>query len=304
MHRRPILLLLCASAFAGLPLALRALAAQSSSAPASRPAHFQPGVQIDWQLGLVRVAARVVLREGPLEFVACFAGKEHESILRIEARATHVYMALGLIGLTPGRPPQWDDAARRYHPPEGDLVDVTVEWTAADGQPRNAALHEWLTEVEYGRPPFARPWVFAGSRMLDGGVLLADRTGAGVAVVDMPDSLLAASRSRASRDAELWALARSEAIPPLDTPVTLTFRAAAPVAHRYAVDFRGAATVDGRYASPADFADLLAIELRLRPADRLKIELDGTLESDVAGLRARLTEAGVGVDRLRFARRR
>ena len=36
-------------------------------------------------------------REGPLEFVACFGGKEHESILRLEARATHIFMAMGLV---------------------------------------------------------------------------------------------------------------------------------------------------------------------------------------------------------------
>jgi len=40
----------------------------------------------------VVVDSRVVLREGALEFFACRPGKEHESILRLEAPATHIYL--------------------------------------------------------------------------------------------------------------------------------------------------------------------------------------------------------------------
>jgi hypothetical protein len=258
---------------------------------------FQPGIQLDWQNKSVHVAAHVVLREGPLEFFACRPGKEHESILRLDAAATHIYMAMGLVGLTPGRPPQWDDTARRYLPPEGDLVDLTMAWSGPDGQPHTATANEWLTEVEYARAALPRPWVFGGSQRLPDGVLVADRSGAGIALVDMPDSLLSPSRSHASRDNDLWVVARTDAIPPVDTPVTLVIQAAAPRPQRFQVDFRGACFVDDRFVTVEDFADLLAIQLRLTP-DPVRIRAAGTLDSDLADLRRQLTAAGVPVEKL------
>ena len=159
-----------------------------ASAP-SGPVRFQPGVMIDWHNGTVIADSRVVLRRGPLEFLACGPGKEHESILRLEASATHLYLALGMIGLTPGHPPTWDQARCEFEPPAGDLVDVRCEWYE-DEQHRLADAFAWLRQAEYARTPIPRPWVFAGSLRLSDGTLAADRSGVGIALVDFPDSLL------------------------------------------------------------------------------------------------------------------
>ena len=139
---------------------------------------------------------------------------------------------------------------------------------------------------------------------MDDGILLADRTGAGVSLVDMPDSLISTSRSHASRDGELWVLARTEAIPALESRVTLVIRAAAARERRFSIDFRGAAFVDGQFVSPADFADLLAIQIRMRPDATVTIDVDGTLESDVADIKKSLIEAGLAADRLTIHRLR
>ncbi len=270
------------------------------SQPASRGVRpFQPGVAIDWTLPAVYVDGHVVLRQGPIEFLACRPGKEHESIVLLDAAATHIYLALGLIGLTPGHPPEWDEARGRFGPPAGDLIDLTIEWEDG-GRRHSAAGFEWLRELEFARTPIDRPWVFAGSRRLRDGMLSADRSGEGIAVVDQPDSLLALSRNHVSRDAELWALANTAAIPPMHTPVRIVLRPAKPRTHEMRVDFRGAVFVDQRYAHPEDVADLINLARRLSPDCVQPIRLEGTLPADLARLQSTLAGAGVPGDALRF----
>ncbi|MBU0617803.1 MAG: hypothetical protein KKI02_08810, partial [Planctomycetes bacterium] len=152
----------------------------TSQAAAGGVRAFQPGVGIDWARRTVHVDGRVVLRAGPVEFLACFAGKEHESIVRLDASAVHIYMALGLVGLEPGHPPRWDEQRGRFGPAAGDLVDVSIEWEG-DGGRRAVSGVEWLREYEFARTPIDRPWVFAGSRRLRDGTLSADRGGDGIA---------------------------------------------------------------------------------------------------------------------------
>jgi len=271
----------------------------SSQAAARDIRAFQPGVGIDWARRAVYVDGQVVLRAGPVEFLACFAGKEHESIVRLEPSATHVYMALGLVGLEPGHPPRWDERRGRFGPPTGDLVDVSIEWEI-DGDRRSAAGFQWLRECEHERTPIDRPWVFTGSRRLGDGTLSADRSGEGIAVVDKPNSLLALSRNHVSRDAELWAEANTAAIPPMNTRVRVILRPARAREYDARVDFRGAAFVDGRFVQPEDLADLIKLARRLSTDYVQPIRLEGTLRSDAAALRRVLLRAGVSPEGFRF----
>jgi len=241
------------------------------------------------------------MRAGPIEFLACFPGKEHESIVALDASALHIYLALGLIGLEPGHPPRWDDQRGRFEPPTGDLVDVALEWN--DGpQRRTATGFQWLRDFEFARTPIERPWVFAGSRRLRDGTLAADHNGEGIAVVDKPDSLLALSRSYVSRDAELWAHAAPAEIPPLNTPVRVVLQPAAPRAREIGIDFRGAAFVDGRYAHVADVVDLIKLGRRCTPDRVQRIQIDGTLSSDLAFWRRKLADAGLPSQAVQFVR--
>lgn len=289
--RAPTSILLCA-AVAGL-VSLSA----SAQTPASRTAapqlrNFQKGVRIDWQTPAVCADGRVVLREGPLEYVACFPGKEHESVVLLECSATHLYMALGMIGLSPGHPPRWDDASGQFQPPAGDLVDIHVEWDS-EGRHHVANVFDWLSEIEYARPPIARPWVFAGSQRLPNGNLTADRAGDGVAVVDKPDALLALSRGHVSRNAELWAAANAAEIPPLGAAVQLLFRPATFRERQMRVDHLGILYIDGSYATYADGADIIALGRRLSPEYVQTIKLENTLQSDQERLRRTFAECGV-----------
>lgn len=271
--------------------------ARASKSPTTRPAaaslrEFQPGVVIDWPAREVRARARVVLREGPLEFLACFAGKEHESILRLEGSAASLYAALGLIGRSPGHPPEWSTARQAYSPPDGDLVDLYVVWRDDVGE-RRVSAWEWIREREYERPARPRPWVYAGSRVLGDQTISADHSGAGVALVDFDDSLIALSQELASRDADLWALAESAAIPPLGASVELILRAAQPTPLAVELDRRGDLRLNGRVEPLEAVADGLRLAHRLAPAERLEVRTHGALRSDVVQMRRRLHEAGV-----------
>ncbi|MEW6252228.1 MAG: YdjY domain-containing protein [Planctomycetota bacterium] len=289
--------LLWALALAGLwlaPLPRGAAQATSASTSASRPAEpvlFQPGVRLDWSRREVLVDTQVVLRSGPLEFLACWPGKEHESILRFRASATHVYQAAGLMGIDPGRPPTWNDERRAFDPPTGDLVDIALRWQE-DGLQRSADAYDWLREIEYARTPLPRPWYFCGSHILPGRTLSAESSGVGIALVDFPDSLISFSRQRPSRYGELWAEVNTPAVPPEGTAVRLVLRAARPLARSVDVDFRGVIRVDGRFCTPADLADLLKLARQRAPEAVQTLHAGGTLAADRAELDSQLECAG------------
>jgi len=247
----------------------------------------------------VRVQAQVVLRRGALEFFACFPGKEHESILRIDAAAEHVYQALGLIGLTPGHPPVWNAAKEEYEPPTGDLIDVAVEWEE-QGRLRSADASCWLREIEYGRMPFPRPWVFGGSVRLEDNSLAAGRSGVGIAVVDFPDCLLCFSRRYSSRQAELWAEANTEAIPPTQTAVWLLLRPAAPRELRVALTPLGVFELNGRFCTPDDLADLVGLARQMDSTYVQIVHAGRVLRTDVQAARAALCGAGIAAEAVRF----
>lgn len=254
---------------------------------------------IDWGAPAVYVQARVVLRAGQLEFLACWPGKEHESVIRCGASAARVYLALGLIGMQPGHPPVWDEDARAFRPPAGDLLDLAFVWR--DGERvRQADAYDWLQETEYERTPLPRPWILAGSIRRTDGALASDATGAGVALVDFADSLIAYSRRFGSDDGALWAAANTDAIPGLDTEVWLVLRPARPREYKLLLDSRGVLWVNGRYCTPADALDLLALQQRLRPDVRQSIVVRGALRSDVRRWRELLRGPTVAARGLAF----
>jgi hypothetical protein len=257
-------------------------AATAASGPASQPAAirpFQPGVLLDWGGRRALVRARVVLREGPLEYFAAFSGKEHESILRIEAAAESIYQGLGLLGYEAGRPVRWNEALQRYDPAEGDLVDVSVRHPLSSDRSRPA--FDLVRRLGGPGKPLPRPWVLAGSRRGADGVLLAGLSGAGLALVDAPDALLALTQSHSDSDASLWAEADPAAIPPLGDEVELIF--GPPVAphatFRLAEGGRILATrlpaeLEDRASTPLrveELADLLSLGRRVAPDRRGRI---------------------------------
>jgi hypothetical protein len=268
----------------------------AATAPASRPkaaGEFQPGIRIDFPTQTVSVAGRVALDSGPVEFLACFPGKEHESLVLLDASARHVYEALGIAGHAPGKPQTWHEQRQAYDPAEGDLIDVSFRWRDTAGGERQAAAFDWLMEIEFARPALDRPLVFGGSVRLEGGRIAAQASGAGVSIVDMPDALLVPLRAQSSAAAELWAVVRAEAVPKVGTPVTVCFRPATLRQRRAELDFRGDLRLDGRITPLPEFLEFVQANRRISGTYVCRVEAAAALRADVFRFTAALRQAGL-----------
>lgn len=272
---------------------------RSASAPASRPGEFQPGVTIDWASKAVVLRASVVLRGGPIEFLACRPGKEHESLLLLEANAAHIFMALGLIGLEPGRPPIWDEKNQQVREATGDLLDVSFSWSE-EGKTRSAGWTEWILDAEFLRRPVGRPLVFAGSILRPDRTIACERSGAVLALVDMPDSLISPARSRSEREADLWALANPAALPPAGTEVQVVIRAAEARRWEFSINARGDVLVDGRIERIEEVIELIRHQRRFFPNEPVAIQSKSPLRSDEWRILERLKDAGIAETSVRI----
>ncbi len=203
--------------------ALIAVAIAPAEPPPAR--QFAPGVRIDWPNLTVELDAEVVMRQGPLELFACSPNtKEHESILRVAARPTHIYQALGLIGLTPGRPIRYDEEKNRWDPPTGDALDIRVRYVDDQGRTVIAAPADWLSTTKPQATPLQLSWVFAGSYTLPDGRFAADIEGTVLCLVDFEAALIAVPALHSADNEQLWLTAKMDAIPPRGAKCALLIR--------------------------------------------------------------------------------
>jgi hypothetical protein len=260
------------------------------------------GLVVDWSQRHVEVAAEVVAATHLLEVFACTPGtKEHETILRVPVPAEDIYKALGLIGLTPGTPVQWDRDAERYIPPAGDRVDVFVRFRAPDGRPRSVPAVQWLRDVRGDGPVPDLPWVFAGSYRYDDGTFAADAEGVVVALVNFSAALLAPPVSRTDADAELWIGADTDAIPEPGTHVTMILR---PAAERVTLEPSGTVRIDGTPVTGAELYQRLTGRARHDSQSRVRLALaHGVTDVQMLELVHRITSAGIRPSRIQIVRR-
>lgn len=273
-----------------------------TSSPSTRPAtsastpyRFQKGVVINWQQRQVEVDATVVLREGLLELFACTPNtKEHESILRVHAQAQHIHAALGLIGITPGKPMLWDRDKKKYKPATGDGVDVLVQWTE-NGQSLTRSVWEWIRPAEPATKQISpTPWLFAGSYRGEGGEFAADQEGVVVAAVNFSSALLALPESRTDDNAELWLEANPRKIPPLKTSVVLILR---PAATRLELDKAGRILRDGKTILRHDLRKLLREQIAKDAAARVALNPHaGVAPEQIGQLVDWITKSGIRSD--------
>ena len=169
-------------------LALFVLATCASAQPAARPATAPvgkfPHLEVDAHAKQVRVACQALRVEAPLEFFCCVTGtSEHESVLRSPAKPSHVHAALLMIGLEPGEPVRYSEAAKRWIPPHGPPLRISVEFEK-DGRRVTLPAYKLMRSVKTKQPMPALTWIFAGSRVMDDGNYAADVTGYLVSIVN------------------------------------------------------------------------------------------------------------------------
>jgi hypothetical protein len=254
-----------------------------------RARDFAPGVRIDWADRAVEVEARVVLREGPLELLACTPGtREHESILVVRGRPTHIYQAMGLVGLNSGSPVRYDEKEQRLIPPAGQPLDLSIRYDLG-GAARTVPAERWLWDVKRRTTPESVPWVFAGSRLLRDGQLGAEADGTVACVVDFSTALIAIGALHTADNEALWLAANAKEIPAVGAPCTLVIRGKSSQDIRVRLTADGTMRLRDKPVSAAELAKLM--QPRLATAEKARIILlatpevsDETVESVVTSL--------------------
>lgn len=155
--------------------------APSQAPPSDKPAAVEKLNATTYRVGQMRVdtAKREVTIPGhlnaaaTLEFVANTTGgaKAYETALTLDTNAVSFNAAMLLIGLDPARS---RPSAMQFDttPPQGDPVEITVEWRV-NGNTRRVKVEELLYDERTKKTLREGPWVYTGSTFID----IGDGTG-------------------------------------------------------------------------------------------------------------------------------
>jgi hypothetical protein len=177
-------------------LCCRADAVDDPKTPAAPPAKTGklPHLEFDVKKKEVRVECETLAVETPLEFFAVVVnGPEHEAVVRSKVKPSDLHTALLAIGLKPGAPVSWSEAAKKWLPPHGPPVHLLMEYQKS-GKTVTEPANRWMRDIKTKKPMPRTTWIFAGSRVMKDGSYAADSTGYLVSVVnfdmtvfDIPD---------------------------------------------------------------------------------------------------------------------
>jgi len=224
--------------------------AEKALPPAEKPILLTtlPGIVVDTEKGEVRLEGKVCLQKGALELVVCSEGtREHESVVVVKARPSHVTFALALLGLEPGQPAHRTEAGA-FSPPAGETLeiiarfftvsdeekarvdkllaegakpeDITVRKTLLKEVPAWKLLRLTGSEVEVTRPI---EWVYIG-RPEKNMLVAADREGTVACLSNFVEAVIDVPFESTAVNADLLYEANPDVVPPIGTPVELVIR--------------------------------------------------------------------------------
>jgi hypothetical protein len=230
-----------AGALALLFAAGTATAAQAqTNAPPLRqigPDVFQLGsVRLDKARKTVQFQAQLIMNDGLIEYVLVTSkGKTYESMLKTDADPADIQLALLLLGAkgapqteallaAPTVPFHVNRRANDTNSPPplkitGDPVAIELAWDGPAGR-KQARVEDCIIDLATKTNASPGSWTFNGSRVVRG-TFLAQRDGQIVAVIDDIDAMVNNPRDGHDND-QIWQV-NSNALPPLNTPVEVTF---------------------------------------------------------------------------------
>lgn len=213
-----------------------------------------PGIKIDPTEWCVDVDSSVCLREGLLELIACTKDtKEHESLIVVEAKPSHIHTALLLLRAEPGNPAMQQmredgDGPRFLHfPPRGSEVDVFLVSKDADGKPIEKPISDFITRTDRDNSSGGGPagpaageaagesekfpthtFLFAGS-ILAGNegqprTYYCDQSGNVISIATFGDEVLCLPDVHGSDNGSLIWEIKSDSLPAVGAKVTLRLR--------------------------------------------------------------------------------
>jgi hypothetical protein len=202
-----------------------------------------PGVKINVAEWCVDVDASVCLLEGTLELIACTKNtKEHESVIAVDAKPSHIHTALLLLRAKPGQPATHkalDPEGTQFIPvpPSGGPVDVFLVIKDDQGKVREHPISEFIKaagqtdeaeeDAESAKFP-THTFLFAGSYL--GGAAgetrtyACDSSGNVISLATFGDELLCLPGIHEHADSlRMWQV-DGDKLPARDTKVTLRLR--------------------------------------------------------------------------------
>ncbi len=173
----------------------------------------------------VHLMTEVCLREGPLEVLLCKLNtKEHESILHVDADAREIHFALIAAGAQPGTPVKF---VPKFEAATGTKIKLSLTYREK-GKVKTVPAQEWVKDKKTGKN-MAHEWVFAGSKFFKDPERPAAppyymaNNGEVISLSNFPDSMMDLPVKSPKEAIELIYEIDSPRIPPLKTPVLVTF---------------------------------------------------------------------------------
>lgn len=196
--------------------------AQPATRPATQPGVGRfPNVEVNIAAREIRIAAESLRPKMPLEFFCVTAGgSEHEAAFRTKAKPSHIHAALLMLGLTPGEGIKYSEATKKWLPPHGPPLAISLEYTK-DGVMTRVPAGKFIREVRTQKPAPAFTWVFTGSRVMEDGVYAADVTGYVVTMVNFELSLIDVPKIAGEVQETLEWEVDPVSVPAVGTPMTL-----------------------------------------------------------------------------------
>lgn len=208
------------------------------------------GLMLDLEQGTVSVRGATLHDEQtlgyPIEYlVVTELGKTHEAAVIIRAQPSVLDACLRALELEPGTPTRFqlkdpppspeelEAGAEEWDtfPAKGPLVLIDVSWIDETGRPHTTSLDSMLLDIREGEPLTDRGWIYTGSTYTEFRKgrdyvrwFKADALGDVVAIyLAGLDVCLFERNSLDGIDDTLYVL-NPDVVPPVRTPVTLTFR--------------------------------------------------------------------------------
>jgi hypothetical protein len=189
--------------------------------PATQATDKLPFIHVDVAKKQVRVDCENIGCEAPLEFFAvCAGGPEHEAMLRSRAKPSNIHLALLMLGLEPGTPIKYSEAAQKWFPPHGPPIHLTVEFVK-DGKTVSIPAYRLVRDIHSKKEMPATTWIFAGSRNLQDGTYGADAAGYLVNIVNFDLAMIDVPALVSNSNETLMWEAANNLLPPPNSPVTL-----------------------------------------------------------------------------------
>jgi len=180
------------------------------------PGIFQLGsVRLNKEQRTIQFPATINMTNGLVEYLLVNGtGKLHESVLKTETEPSQIHVAFLFIGA--------NGAATNATGTNisGDTFTIELNWKNADGE-KHPRAENLIFNSKSKSPMSKEGWIYNGSKVIDG-TFIAQRDGSIVSIIS--DSLALANCRQPERDNdEIW-FVNTNAVPPLNTKMEVTFK--------------------------------------------------------------------------------